>query len=250
MRLIHVKWVEAEDYRFVSDGSAVAKLQDRTMIFKDRHEAGQYLASFLKHYSNSPEVVVLALPRGGVPVAFEVAQPLKAPLDVFIVRKLGVPGHEELAMGAIASGGMLVLNHQVVRRLNLPDAVVDRVVRRELAELNRREQEYRNSRRPIDVQGKTVILVDDGLATGSSMRAALSALRQRGPDRIVVAVPVGAEETCSEFRNEADESVCATTPDPFFAVGQWYEDFSQTTDGEVSELLQRAWQEHPASVPG
>jgi predicted phosphoribosyltransferase len=183
---------------------------------------------------------VLALPRGGVPVAFEVAKALRAPLDIFLVRKLGVPGHEELAMGAIATGGVRVLNDDVVERLRIPFGVIDSVAANELRELERRELAYRGNRPEPEVQGKTVILVDDGLATGSTMRAAVAALRQQGPARIVVAVPVSAPQTCDEYRMGADEIVCAITPEPFYGVGQWYRDFSQTTDEEVSELLEKA----------
>ncbi len=209
-------------------------------FFRDRLEAGKYLAARLSAYRDRPDVIVLALPRGGVPVANQVAQALHAPLDVFIVRKLGVPGHEELAMGAIATGGVRVLNEEVVESLDIPSYVVDRVAARELRELARREHAYRDDRPPPDVRNKTVIIVDDGLATGSTMRAAVKALRQQGPAHIVVAVPVAAQSTCDEFRSEVDEIVCAVMPEPFFGVGAWYQDFSQTTDEEVRELLQRA----------
>jgi predicted phosphoribosyltransferase len=198
------------------------------------------LAQRLAAYANRPDVLVLALPRGGVPVAYEVARALHAPLDVFLVRKLGLPGHEELAMGAVASGGVRVLNRDVVERLQLPQELIDAVTRRELQELQRRERAYRGDRPFPDVRGKTVILVDDGLATGSTMRAAAEALRQQGPARLVVAVPAGSKETCDEFREEVDEVVCAITPEPFYAVGLWYDDFSQTTDDEVRELLSAA----------
>jgi predicted phosphoribosyltransferase len=209
------------------------------MLFRDRFDAGRQLAERLMHCAGRDDVIVLALPRGGVPVGYEVAEALGAPLDVFLVRKLGVPGHEELAMGAIASGGVRVLNEQVVRMLRPTESDVRRVETQELRELERREAEYRGGRPPLDVRGKTVILVDDGLATGSTMRAAVAALRRLGPARIVVAVPVGARETCAEFEGEADEAVCAREPEPFHAVGLWYEDFSQTTDEEVRELLTR-----------
>lgn len=198
------------------------------------------LASRLAGYANRPDVIILALPRGGVPVAFEVAQKLKAPLDVFVVRKLGVPGHEELAMGAIASGGVRVLNADVVRALAIPQQVIDAVALRELREVERREQSYRGSRPAPPVRGRTVILVDDGVATGSTMRAAIAALRRRGPTRLVVGVPVAAPPTCAELGREADECVCVITPEPFYAVGIWYEDFSQTTDDEVREFLEQA----------
>jgi predicted phosphoribosyltransferase len=210
------------------------------MLFHDRTDAGRQLAAELVRFKDRPDVVVLGLPRGGVPVAFEVAQALHAPLDVFIVRKLGLPGHEELAMGAIATGGIRVLNEEVVQALHIAPEVIDLVTAEEEQELRRRERLYRDDRPPLDVRGRTVILVDDGLATGSSMRAAVAALRHLGPARIVVAVPVAAPETCAEFRDLVDEIVCAHTPRPFFAVGMWYEDFSQTTDEEVHELLQRA----------
>jgi predicted phosphoribosyltransferase len=210
------------------------------MIFRNRREAGRYLASKLAAYAHRPNVIVLALPRGGVPVAFEVAQALHAPLDVFLVRKLGVPGHEELAMGAIASWGARVLNDDVVRALRIPSQAIEMVAARERRELDRRERKYRAARPAPNVRGQTVILVDDGLATGSTMRAAIVALRQREPSRIVVAVPVGASETCAEFQHEADEAICAVTPEPFHAVGAWYQDFSQTTDDEVQMLLDEA----------
>ncbi|HXG12823.1 MAG TPA: phosphoribosyltransferase [Gemmataceae bacterium] len=213
-------------------------------MFRDRSDAGRRLAAKLLHYADDPNVLVLALPRGGVPVAYEVARALHAPLDVFLVRKLGLPGHEELAMGAIASGGVRVLNDEVVRALNIPDEVIDVVAAEEQRELQRRERAYRDDRPPPDVRGRTVILVDDGLATGSTMRAAVAALRRREPARIVVAVPVAAAETCAEFQNVADEIVCVITPDPFYAVGLWYEDFSQTTDEEVHALLQKAAAQH------
>jgi len=211
-------------------------------IFKDRRDAGRKLAQYLTQYANRPDVVILALPRGGVPVAFEVARALNAPLDIFLVRKLGLPGHEELAMGAIASGGLRVLNEDIVGALNVPNAVLDVVTRRERAELERRERAYRGDRPPLDVRGKTVILVDDGLATGSSMRAAVAGLRARQPAQIVVAVPTAAPETCEAFENEVDDVVCAVTPQPFFSVGTWYEDFSQTSDEEVRRLLEEASQ--------
>jgi putative phosphoribosyl transferase len=210
------------------------------MLFRNRTEAGRYLASQLGDYANRPDVLVLALPRGGVPVAFEVASALNAPLDIFLVRKLGVPGHEELAMGAIATGGVRVLNEDVVQYLNIPGDVIDAVAADEQRELERRERLYRGSKQAPDVSGKTVILVDDGLATGSTMRAAAAAIRQQAPARIVVGVPVSAPATCNEFRDEVDDIVCAVTPEPFHGVGRWYEDFSQTTDEEVRELLGRS----------
>jgi len=208
--------------------------------FRDRREAGRLLAQELEGYAGRDDVIVLALPRGGVPVAYEVARVLGAPLDVFLVRKLGVPGQEELALGAIASGGVRMLNEDVVLGLRIPPEVIDRVEAAERDELKRREREYRDDLPAPDVRGRTVILIDDGLATGASMRAAVAALRQARPARIVVAVPVAAASTCEEFQDEVDEVVCARTPEPFLAVGLWYEDFSQTTDDEVRDLLQRA----------
>src|SRR5437016_476218 len=198
-------------------------------FFRDRREAGRLLATRLASYANRPDVIVLALPRGGVPVAYEVARALHTPLDVFLVRKLGLPGHEEFAMGAVASGNVRVLNREAVEQLHIPQKVIDAVAERELRELERRERMYRDDRPLPDVRGKTVILVDDGLATGSTMRAAARALRQQGPARLVVAVPAGSPETCAEFSVEVDEIVCAITPDPFYAVGVWYDDFTQTT---------------------
>jgi predicted phosphoribosyltransferase len=220
------------------------------MRFRDRADAGRHLAARLRAYAGRPDVLVLALPRGGVPVAYEVARALHAPLDVFLVRKLGLPGHEELAMGAIATGGVRVLNEQVVQGLGVPDEVIDEVTGAELRELQRREREYRDDRPAPDVRGRTVILVDDGLATGSTMRAAAAALRRLGPARVVVAVPVGAAATCAELQEVADAVVCAATPEPFYAVGMWYEDFSQTTDDEVRELLARAAEQlQPSTTP-
>ena len=208
--------------------------------FCDRREAGRFLARELAAYANRPDVIVLALPRGGVPVGYEIAQALHAPLDVFLVRKLGVPGHEEYAMGAIASGGVSVLNEEVVQRLGISPYQIETVAAREQRELERRERAYRGERPPPEVSGRTVILVDDGLATGASMQAAVLALRRLQPARIVVAVPVAAPETCEQLREIADEVVCATTPEPFYAVGLWYEDFSQTSDEEVRALLAQA----------
>jgi predicted phosphoribosyltransferase len=214
----------------------------QTRRFRDRAEAGQLLAERLRRYADRDDVVVLALPRGGVPVAYEVAKALGAPLHVFVVRKLGVPGHEELAMGAIASGGLLVLDEALVRRLGLAGAQLERAIADESRELERREEAY-GGRDPPDLTGKTVILVDDGLATGATMRAAALAVRRLDPARLVVAVPVAAEETCDQFRDVADEIVCEVTPRPFRAVGLWYDDFSQTTDDEVRELVGRAAEE-------
>jgi len=209
-------------------------------LFRDRREAGRLLAAKLAAYANRPDVLVLALPRGGVPVAYEVARALKAPLDVFIVRKLGVPGHNEFAMGAVASGGVRVLNNETVRALRIPEYLIDKVTAQEQQELARREHLYRGNRPAPDVRGQTVILVDDGLATGSTMLAAIKALQQQQPARIVVAVPTAAPETCEELRAEVDDVICAMTPQPFHAVGLWYEDFSQTTDEEVRNLLSLA----------
>lgn len=208
--------------------------------FRDRAEAGRLLATKLSSFKNRRGLLVLALPRGGVPVAFEVAEALQAPLDVFLVRKLGVPGHEELAFGAIASGGVRVLNDYVVSSAGLSRQQIDEISAREQAELERRERAYRGDRSPPDPAGRTVILVDDGLATGATMLAAARALRQENPGRIVVAVPVAAAETCDEVRPEVDDIVCAVTPWPFYAVGIWYDDFSQTTDEEVRQLLEQA----------
>jgi predicted phosphoribosyltransferase len=217
------------------------------MLFRDRTDAGKRLAEQLADYANRSNVLVLALPRGGVPVAFEVAEALHAPLDIFLVRKLGVPGHEELAMGAIATGGVRVLNKEVVNYLNIPSEVIDAVTNVELKELERRERAYRGDRPPPNVRGKTVILVDDGLATGTTMRAAAAALRQQEPAHIVIGVPVAAPQTCDEFKLEVDEIVCAVTPEPFQAVGLWYEDFSQTTDQEVRDLLMQARHDRSAA---
>jgi putative phosphoribosyl transferase len=208
--------------------------------FPNRAEAGRLLAEKLEKYAGRDDVIVLGLPRGGVPVAYEVSQRLGVPLDVFIVRKLGVPGFEELALGAIASGGVRVLNNDVVAALPNANELIESVTAREMAELERREQTYRDGRPAPDLHGRTVILVDDGLATGATMRAAIAALRQLGAAKIVVAVPVGAADTCRELQDEVDETVCAIAPEWFQAVGQFYEDFSQTSDEEVSELLARA----------
>lgn len=205
--------------------------------FHDRREAGQLLARRLAGYNHRHDVVVLALPRGGVPVAYEIARELNAPLDVFVVRKLGVPWQPELAMGAIAGTGTEVLNGDVVTAYRIPPHVIRTVAEREGSELKRRLQKYRGDRPPLDVFGRRVILVDDGLATGSSMRAAIKAIRLGKPTAVVAAVPVGAAQTCREFENEVDEMVCLSTPPGFDAVGRWYEDFSQTTDEEVRELL-------------
>jgi putative phosphoribosyl transferase len=206
-------------------------------VFRDRREAGAALAQRLTHYENRNDVVVLALPRGGVPVASEVAHALRAPLDVFIVRKLGVPGHRELAMGAIASGDVRVLNERVVKSLGIPDWAIDEAAREETSELERRERAYRDGRQALELERRVVLLVDDGLATGSTMMAAVEAVRSRAPARIVVAVPVGAPETCDELARMADEVVCASQPESFSAVGHCYLDFEQTSDEEVRRLL-------------
>ena len=209
-------------------------------VFRDRRDAGQVLATHLLAYADVPNVTVLGLPRGGVPVAAEVAAALHAPLDAFLVRKLGVPGHEELAMGAIASGGVRVTNDEIVSGLQIPETVLSATEAAERRELSRRERVYRGDRGPLDLAGKTVILVDDGLATGSSMRAAVKAARLKSPARIVVAVPVGAESVCASLRELADDVICAETPDPLHAVGIWYEDFQPTSDAEVQEAMRTA----------
>jgi len=208
--------------------------------FRNRAEAGQRLAQRLLAYAGRPDVVVLGLPRGGVPVAFEVARALEVPLGVVVVRKLGVPGHKELAMGAIASGGIRVLNDDVVRHLNIPDRVIEAVTAQELRELHWRERAYRGDQPTPDVRGRAVILVDDGIATGSTMLAAIAALRRLEPARIIVAVPTAAPSTCDEIRRVAYDCICEIMPEPFYAVGAWYEDFSQTTDEEVRDLLDQA----------
>ena len=209
------------------------------MLFRDRREAGRLLSRALEAFRGRSDAVVLALPRGGVPVAYEVAQELRLPLDIFIVRKLGVPGQEELAMGAVASGGMIVVNQAIVEDLAISDEEINAIAEREKREIERREREYRNGYPPVQVEGQTAILIDDGLATGASMRAAARALRPRAR-KVVVAVPVASERTCNELRAEVDQVMCATTPQPFFAVGMFYRDFEQTTDEEVRELLAQA----------
>ena len=207
--------------------------------FTNRAEAGELLAARFSGLANRDDVIVLALPRGGVPVGYEVAKALGVPLDVFVVRKLGVPGHEELAMGAIASGEVRLVNHDVVDALGIPGSVIDRVAERERAELARRELLYRGSRPLAPLANKTVILVDDGLATGSTMRAAVTAVRHQQPAQIIVAVPVGAPSTCNELSQDADQVVCLRSPEPFVAVGMWYRDFTPTSDNEVRALLGR-----------
>jgi predicted phosphoribosyltransferase len=221
----------------IFDGSTATPVPE---IFRDRRHAGRVLASLLRRHAGRPDLLVLALPRGGVPVAFEVAEALVAPLDVFVVRKLGVPGHEEYAMGAIAPGGVRVLSDEVVRGLGIAPSAIEAVTRSELGELERRERLYRGDLPSHAVRGRVVILVDDGLATGSTMLAAVRALRTLGPARTIVAVPAGAPESCAALRAEADEVVCALAPPRFRAVGLWYENFAQTSDDEVRDLLARA----------
>jgi predicted phosphoribosyltransferase len=208
--------------------------------FSDRAEAGRVLARELSAYADRPDVLVLALPRGGVPVGYEVARALRAPLDVFVVRKIGVPGQEELAMGAVATGGVRVLNQRVLREIEIDPADIEQVAHREEQELRRREQEYRGQEPPPPIAGHRIILVDDGLATGSTMRAAAGAVRRQSPTEVVIAVPVAARETCEALRPDVDRIFCTVTPEPFHAVGVWYEDFSQTTDDQVRELLARS----------
>ena len=208
--------------------------------FRDRQDAGRHLAAALGSYAGRDDVLILALPRGGVPVGYEVARALGAPLDVMQVRKLGVPGHEELAMGAIASGGVRILSEGVVETLGIPERVIATVAAAEEQELDRRERVYREGRPFPEVRGRTVILVDDGLATGSTMRAAAAALRAHGAGRLVAAVPVAPRESCDALRDLVDEVICAVTPEPFLAVGEWYEDFTQTSDADVQDLLRRA----------
>lgn len=210
------------------------------MQFRDRKQAGQALAQKLDRYRDNPDVLVLALPRGGVPVAYEVARALHAPLDVFVIRKLGLPGHEEYAMGAIATGGVRVMNPDAMD-LPMSAAAIEAVVAREQQELERRERLYRGDRPPLTIANRVVILVDDGLATGSTMRAAAIAVKQQNPQRVVVAVPVAASATCEEFRAEVDDVVCVHTPFPFHAVGIWYANFDQTSDQEVHALLEASW---------
>jgi predicted phosphoribosyltransferase len=210
-------------------------------MFKDRCQAGQVLADHLKEFEKRDDVIVLALPRGGVPVAFEAAAGIGAPLDVFVVRKLGVPGQEELAFGAIATGGVTIYNDEILRSIRMPPELLELTVRREEAELKRREELYRRGRPPLDVAGKTVIVVDDGLATGASMAAAVEALRRSNAKEIIVGVPVASKEACRELRSlENVRCICLETPEPFFGVGVWYQDFSQTTDDEVRSLLSAA----------
>ncbi len=209
-------------------------------LFQNRQEGGRRLAATLARYAGRPDVLVLALPRGGVPVAFEIARSLHAPLDVLLVRKLGVPGHTELAMGAIGSGGIRILNEEVIRLLRIPPETINAVAQQEARELERRNDLYRHGMPPVDVGGRTVILIDDGLATGSTMRAAVATLKVHHPARLVIAVPVAAADTCLALRGEVDEVVCLEMPEPFYAVGAWYDDFSQTTDDEIQQLLELA----------
>ncbi|HTK11183.1 MAG TPA: phosphoribosyltransferase family protein [Ktedonobacteraceae bacterium] len=216
--------------------------------FRDRVEAGKLLAVRLASYSNRPDVLVLALPRGGVPVGYEIAHMLHAPLDVMIVRKLGVPGQEELAMGAIASGGVRVLNYDVVHTLGISEAVINEVAAREQRELERRERLYRENRPPCAIRGRIVMLVDDGIATGSTMQAALSVVKQQQPAHVIVAVPIAAAATCDNFVAQGDEVVCVLKPEMLYAIGVWYEQFAQTSDEEVRELLKHARQLHAAWV--
>jgi len=218
--------------------------------YRNRTDAGRQLAAQLREYADRPDVIVLALPRGGVPVAYEVARALHVPLDVFIVRKLGLPSHPELAMGAIASGGIRVIDQAALRRFGVTDEQLAAVAAAEERELERRERQYREGLPLPDVTGKTVILIDDGLATGATMAAAAAALKAQGPAKLVVAVPVSAPETCDAFREIVDEVVCGATPEPFYAVGLWYEDFSQTSDDEVHDLLARAAREPPRDRAG
>jgi len=218
-------------------------------LFENRTEAGRALAERVRRSVADLDVLVLALPRGGVPVGYEVARALHAPLDVFLVRKLGMPGEEELALGAIASGGVRVLNKELIDHLHVSEELLNQVTAREQLELEKRERLYREGRPLLAVSGRTVVLVDDGLATGASMLAAARALRPQGARKIVVAVPVAARQTCNEFRHEVDEIICVSTPHPFGAVGLWYEDFSQTSEEEVRDLLARAAQEARNGVP-
>jgi predicted phosphoribosyltransferase len=218
--------------------------------YRDRREAGRELARHLRAYGGRSDAIVLALPRGGVPVGFEVARELGLPLDVYIVRKLGMPGQEELALGALASGGVCVLNDEVVRAARIPPQTIDAIAAREEKEIVRRERLYRGDRPSVDVRERTVLLIDDGLATGATMSAAAAALRKLGPRRIVVAVPAAARETCESLASEVDEIVCAMMPEPFYAVGYWYEDFTQTSDEEVQALLAAAQNRRPTATAG
>ncbi len=213
-----------------------------TFRFSNRTEAGQMLAQKLTAYTDCKDGLVMALPRGGVPVAYEVAKALNLPLDICIVRKLGVPGHKELAMGAIASGGVRVLNYDVLGRLNISNQTIDEVTAKELRELQRRDRVYRGDRLPPNVRNHTIILIDDGIATGSTIRAAITIIRQQQPRRIIVATPVAPQVVCEELQGLVDEVVCLSMPEPFYAIGLWYENFTQTTDAEVWKLLDKS---HP-----
>jgi putative phosphoribosyl transferase len=213
--------------------------------YKNRSKAGRELAKALQPYANRPNVLILALPRGGVPVAYEVAKALNIPLDLMLVRKLGLPGHEELAVGAIATGGIRVLNTEVIEGMAISEAQIERIAAAELQELRRREKAYRGERPNAEVQGHGVILIDDGLATGATMQAAIAAIRQQRPAEILVAVPVAPKDTVALLRDQADAVICPATPEPFLGVGRWYEDFTQITDAEVRDLLGRLWQEQP-----
>lgn len=211
-----------------------------TIRFRNRTEAGKLLAKKLKAYTNCPDVIVLALPRGGVPVGYEIAKALNVPFDVCVVRKLGIPHHPELAMGAIAANGIRILNYDILSEWGISDKIIDKVSAKELRELRRREYSYRDNRPPLKVKNRTVILVDDGIATGSTIRAVIALMRQQQPKQIIVAVPVAPETVCKELRTEVDKLVCLTMPEPFYAVGLWYENFSQTTDIQVHELLEKS----------
>ena len=219
------------------------------MKYSNRHEAGQRLALSLGAFEERPDVIVLGLPRGGVPVAYEIARALRVALDVFVVRKLGLPDQREFAMGAIASGGIVVLDHDLIARMRVTPAAVERVIAEERAELARRERLYRGSRPPLDVRGRTIILVDDGLATGASVQAAIAALKRQGPGSIVVASPVGSRDACRAIAAITDGCLCAAMPEPFNAVGLWYDDFSETTDDDVRTLLAGTWAPAPPRVP-
>lgn|SRR5487761_75457 len=219
----------------------------RKQRFRDRTEAGQILAALLTAYANRGDVLALALPRGGVPVGYEVARALHIPLDVLVVRKLGVPGEEELAMGALATGNVRILNENIVRSMHISDATIDRVTAREQKELDRRESLYRNNHPAYDVQGRTILLVDDGIATGATMAAAIKALKQQQPAQIIVAVPTAPPSTCQELVEEGIEIVCVMQPEPFFGVGYWYEQFPQVSDDEIASMLEQAGQEQPAT---
>jgi len=220
------------------------------MLFRNRVEAGRRLAERLRNYADRADVIVLAAPRGGVPVAYEISEALNLPLDVFVLRKLGVPGHEELAFGAIASGGVRVIDPDIVEGYGITGSDIERVSQKEREEMRRREITYRGARAPLDVGGRTVILVDDGIATGASIRAGIQALRQLSPARIVVAAPVAPPSTCARLRYEVDELVCLEMPEPFYGVGQFYADFSEVTDDEVKHLLEHAWREKSERIKG